>query len=98
MAKFVFTPKESSEIASSYDAVIVGAGGTGLTAAMQAHELGLKVAVFEKNEGLGGNTNKASSGMNASESNVQYAQGIIDNKEDFYKETLKGGGLSLIHI
>lgn len=93
MAKFVFTPKESSEIASSYDAVIVGAGGTGLTAAMQAHELGLKVAVFEKNEGLGGNTNKASSGMNASESNVQYAQGIIDNKEDFYKETLKGGGL-----
>ena len=93
MAKFVFTPKESSEIAASYDAVIVGAGGTGLTAAMQAHELGLKVAVFEKNEGLGGNTNKASSGMNASESNVQYAQGIIDNKEDFYKETLKGGGL-----
>lgn len=93
MAKFVFTPKESSEIAASYDAVIVGAGGTGLTAAMQAHELGLKVAVFEKNEGLGGNTNKASSGMDASESNVQYAQGIIDNKEDFYKETLKGGGL-----
>ncbi len=51
MAKFVFTPKDSSEIAESYDAGIVGAGGTGLTAAMQAHELGLKVAVFEKNEG-----------------------------------------------
>lgn len=93
MAKFVFNPNASSEIADNYDAVIVGAGGTGLTAALQAHELGLKVAVFEKNEGLGGNTNKASSGMNASESNVQFAQGIIDNKEDFYKETLKGGGL-----
>lgn len=93
MAKFIFTPNKVNEIENSYDAVIVGAGGTGLTAALQAHELGLKVAVFEKNEQLGGNTNRASSGMNASESLVQLKNGIIDNKEDFYKETLKGGGL-----
>ncbi|WEV70232.1 flavocytochrome c [Lactobacillus sp. ESL0785] len=93
MAKFIFTPNQSSEIESNYDAVIVGAGGAGLTAAIQAHELGLKVAVFEKNDGLGGNTNRASSGMNASESLVQLQEGIIDNKEDFYQETLKGGGL-----
>jgi len=30
--------------------------------------------------------------MNASESLVQIKQGIIDDKEDFYRETLKGGG------
>jgi len=30
--------------------------------------------------------------MNASESLVQLNEGIIDNKEDFYQETLKGGG------
>ncbi|RMC24387.1 MULTISPECIES: flavocytochrome c [unclassified Lactobacillus] len=93
MAKFVFTPNKSSEIASCYDAIIVGAGGAGLTAAIQAHELGLNVAVFEKNASLGGNTTRASSGMNASESLVQLNEGIIDNKEDFYQETLKGGGL-----
>ncbi|RMC48870.1 flavocytochrome c [Lactobacillus sp. ESL0228] len=93
MAKFVFTPNKSSEIASYYDAIIVGAGGAGLTAAIQAHELGLNVAVFEKNASLGGNTTRASSGMNASESLVQLNEGIIDNKEDFYQETLKGGGL-----
>ncbi|RVU70124.1 flavocytochrome c [Lactobacillus xujianguonis] len=93
MAKYVFTPKRPNEIASDYDIVIVGAGGTGLTAALQAHELGMKVAVFEKNEQLGGNTNRASSGMNAAESLVQLKEGIIDNKEDFYQETLKGGGL-----
>lgn len=93
MAKFVFTPNKSSEIESAYDAVIVGAGGAGLTAAIQANELGLKVAVFEKNAELGGNTNRASSGMNASESLVQLKEGIIDDKESFYKETLKGGGL-----
>ena len=92
MAKFVFTSNDSSEIANDYDAVIIGAGGAGLTAAIQANELGLKVAVFEKNAELGGNTNRASSGMNASESLVQINEGIIDNKEDFYEETLKGGG------
>lgn len=93
MAKFIFTPNKSSEIADDYDVIIVGAGGAGLTAAIQAHELGLNVAVFEKNSSLGGNTTRASSGMNASESLVQLDEGIIDNKEDFYQETLKGGGL-----
>ncbi|MBP2057138.1 fumarate reductase flavoprotein subunit [Lactobacillus colini] len=93
MAKFVFKTKDASELADKYDAIIIGSGGTGMSAAIQAHELGLNVAVLEKNEGLGGNTNKASSGMNASESNVQYAHGIIDHNDDFYKETMKGGGL-----
>ena len=93
MNKFVFTPNKIDELKDQYDLVVVGSGGTGLTAALQAHELDLKVAVFEKNKGLGGNTNRASSGMNASESLVQLNEGIIDNKEDFYKETLKGGGL-----
>lgn len=93
MAKFIFKTSEASKLAPSYDAVIVGSGGTGLSAAIQAHELGLNVAILEKNEKLGGNTNKASSGMNASESNVQYANGIIDHNADFYRETMKGGGL-----
>ncbi len=30
--------------------------------------------------------------MNAAESLVQFDHGIIDRKEDFYKETFKGGG------
>lgn len=93
MSKFIFTPNNANEIKDSYDAVIVGSGGTGLTAALQAHELGLSVAVFEKNKTLGGNTNRASSGMNASETFVQLDEGVIDNKQDFYEETLKGGGL-----
>ncbi|BDR60564.1 flavocytochrome c [Lactobacillus xylocopicola] len=92
MAKFVFAPNRTDEIAPSYDAIIVGAGGAGLTAALQANELGLKVAVFEKNDQLGGNTSRASSGMNAAESLVQLKAGIIDDKEDFFRETLKGGG------
>lgn len=92
MTKFIFTPNQISEIAQNYDAVVVGAGGAGLTAAIQASELGLNVAVFEKNAALGGNTNRASSGMNAAESLVQIKAGVIDDKEDFYQETLQGGG------
>ena len=92
MAKFMFKTKNASELKDSYDIVIIGSGGTGMSAAIQAHELGMQVAVLEKNEGLGGNTNKASSGMNASESNVQYKNGIIDHNEDFYRETMNGGG------
>lgn len=83
----------TKELKNKYDAVIVGSGGTGLTAALQAHELGLNVVVLEKNEKTGGNTSRASSGMNASESLVQLDEGIIDNNRDFYEETLKGGGL-----
>lgn len=93
MSKFIFTPNNANEMKDSYDAIIVGSGGTGLTAALQAHELGLSVVVFEKNKTLGGNTNRASSGMNASETFVQLDEGVIDNKQDFYEETLKGGGL-----
>ena len=36
MAQFQTTPV--SQLADSYDAVIVGSGGTGLAAAIQAHE------------------------------------------------------------
>lgn len=83
----------NKELKNKYDAVIIGSGGTGLTAALQVRELGLNVVVLEKNEKTGGNTSRASSGMNASESLVQLDEGIIDNNHDFYEETLKGGGL-----
>ena len=90
--KFIFEPWNISKLQSSYDVVIVGSGSTGLTAAIQAHELGLKPVVLEKMEKFGGNTNRASSGMNAAETNIQLHHGIVDNMDDFYKETYKGGG------
>ena len=52
----------------------------------------MKVAVLEKEKELGGNTNRASSGMNAAETNVQLHHGVIDNVADFYHETYKDGG------
>lgn len=40
----------------------------------------------------GGNTSKASAGLNASETSVEKAQGVADSNDKFYEETLKGGG------
>lgn len=87
-----FQPAAASELAASYDAIVIGSGGAGLTAAIQATELGLNVAVLEKEEALGGNTNRASSGMNAAETNVQLHHGVIDNVADFFHETYQDGG------
>ncbi|MFQ0972834.1 flavocytochrome c [Gilliamella sp. CG35] len=75
----------------SYDIVIVGSGGAGLASAIRAHDLGASVVVVEKMPVIGGNTNKASAGMNAAETKFQKLKGIVDSKDLFYKETLAGG-------
>lgn len=74
-----------------YDVVVVGCGGAGLTAAIQASEQGASVLIVEKMPVPGGNTLKASVGMNAAETRFQALKGIKDSKELFYQETLKGG-------
>lgn len=73
------------------DVVVVGSGGAGLAAAIEAHDNGASVVIIEKMPIAGGNTNKASAGMNAAETLFQQQAGITDHKEWFYNETLKGG-------
>ncbi|MEQ6363931.1 flavocytochrome c [Lactiplantibacillus plantarum] len=90
--KFTFTPTALADLKPNYDVVIIGSGGAGLTAAIQAHELGLNPVILEKMSKIGGNTTRASSGMNAAETNVQLHRHIVDSFGDFYGETLKGGG------
>ncbi|OCG22268.1 flavocytochrome c [Gilliamella sp. App4-10] len=75
----------------SFDVVIVGSGGAGLVAAIQARDLGASVVIVEQMSVIGGNTNKASAGMNAAETKFQKLKGIVDTKELFYKETMTGG-------
>ena len=90
--KYKFEPTNINELKDNYDLIIVGSGGTGLTSALQAHELGLKPVILEKMPAIGGNTTRASSGMNASETYVQLNHKIVDSMQDFYDDTFKGGG------
>ncbi len=62
----------------------------GLAAAIQAHDEGASVLIVEKMPTIGGNTIKASAGMNAAQT-LPAGKGIEDSKELFYQETLKGG-------
>ena len=80
------------ELKESYDVIIVGAGGGGMAAAIEAKDKGLNPVIFEKMPVAGGNTIKSSAGMNASETAAQKAAGIEDSNDLFFEETLKGGG------
>ena len=53
------------------DVVIVGAGGAGMTAALTAVENGAKVIVVESQAAVGGNSVRATGGMNAGETPYQ---------------------------
>ena len=76
---------------SSYDVIIVGAGGAGMTAAMSAHDGGAKVLLLEKMAVAGGNTVCAEGGMNACCTKYQEAEGIEDSVELFAEDTYVGG-------
>lgn len=91
-AKFQFQPSALTTLAERYDVVIIGSGSAGLVSAVQAHELGLKPVILEKMPKIGGNTTRASSGMNAAETQVQLAHHVVDSFGAFYHETLVGGG------
>ena len=73
------------------DIVIIGAGGAGMTAAINATQAGKKVILLEKMPYAGGNTTKATGGMNAAETHYQAEQGIEDSVEQFVEDTMKGG-------
>jgi fumarate reductase flavoprotein subunit len=73
------------------DVVVVGAGGAGFSAAIEAKEQGAKVILIEKNAVVGGNTSYATGGLNAAETSVQKTNEIEDSVELFIEDTMKGG-------
>ncbi len=93
---FTLTAKAADEAKQTVsdtetDIVIIGAGGAGLTAAIEATQKGAKVIVIEKNSFMGGNTNYATGGMNAAATPLQKEKGVEDSPELFYADTMAGG-------
>lgn len=74
------------------DVVVIGAGGAGMTAALEAKAAGKKVVIIEKTAMAGGNTARATGGMNAAETAVQKALKVEDSVKAFINDTMEGGG------
>ncbi|MER9559191.1 FAD-dependent oxidoreductase [Mesorhizobium sp. M0323] len=68
------------------DVIVVGAGGSGLFAAIEAAEMGRKVLVLEKNPAPGGMTVWSVGSISSSASPMQMAVGIIDNPSAHFED------------
>ena len=73
------------------DVVVVGSGAAGLSAAIEAAQVGASVAVFEKMKGIGGNTRISDGGLAAAGTPLQEARGVDDSPELFYEDLLRAG-------
>uniref|UniRef100_A0A6A7G054 Flavocytochrome c n=1 Tax=Hirondellea gigas TaxID=1518452 RepID=A0A6A7G054_9CRUS len=67
--------------------IVIGGGLAGLSAAHTILERGGRVCVLEKNSFCGGNSTKATSGINGALTRVQIKNGIQDSTEVFLRDT-----------
>jgi len=72
-------------------AIVVGGGLAGMSAANTVLENGGRVVLLDKSSFCGGNSTKATSGINGADTKTQKAAGIEDSVELFTSDTLKGG-------
>merc|ERR1719277_1298677 len=72
-------------------AIVVGGGLGGMSAANTVLENNGKVVLLDKSSFCGGNSTKATSGINGAGTRTQREKGITDNAEIFTADTLKGG-------
>ena len=76
---------------SKYDVVVVGAGGAGFAAAIEAKRAGASVVMLEKMPQVGGNSLISGAEMNVPCNWVQKKLGIEDSIELYEKDTYLGG-------
>jgi fumarate reductase flavoprotein subunit len=77
---------EASPNTLTADVVIVGGGGSGLSAAIEAATLGRHVILLEKNPALGGSTAWSVGSVSATSTPHQIARGIQDNADDHFED------------
>lgn len=71
---------------SAFDVVVVGGGGSGLAAAIEAREAGASVALLEKNPALGGSTAWSIGSISATGTPHQAKRGIADDPADHWAD------------
>jgi urocanate reductase len=96
------TVEKAPDEVKTADVVVIGAGGAGMTAAVQAHMNGATVLILEKMPKVGGNTILSGGALNAVDDRSETAIKQNDSVEWHYQQTLAGGDYqgipSLVHI
>jgi succinate dehydrogenase/fumarate reductase flavoprotein subunit len=68
------------------DVVVVGGGGAGLAAAIEASALGRRVVLLEKNPQLGGSTAWSVGSISATNTRHQLRRGILDSPAEHFED------------
>ena len=71
---------------SNYDVVVIGAGGAGFSAAIEAKNAGANVVLLEKMPAVGGNSLISGAEMNAARNWVQPKLGITDDSPELHAQ------------
>ena len=69
-----------------FDVVVIGGGGAGLAAAIEARSQGASVLLLEKNDALGGSTAWSIGSITSSQTPHQRRHGIDDNPHDHWAD------------
>lgn len=68
------------------DVIVVGGGGSGLAAAIEARSIGREVVLLEKNPKLGGSTARSVGSVTATNTPHQLRKGILDCTDDHFHD------------
>ncbi|KAI5925173.1 flavocytochrome c [Camillea tinctor] len=88
---YTATPPFRMSATKKKPVIVVGSGFAGLSAAYEALKAGARVHMLERAAKPGGNSIKASSGINGAGTRFQHSAGIPKD-ESFYDDTLRSAG------
>lgn len=91
LAKVEESKDKEEPTEQNYDVVVVGGGGSGMIAAIEAKNAGANVVILEKMSFTGGNTMLSGGEFAAAGNWIQKKEGIEDSPQKHFEDTMKGG-------